>query len=278
MLLLSALFFGLPHGGYDFWILFDSTRRHSRSFYRLSWLLVFYLMLSLVVIGVWYFLPSVILLLFLALTAWHFGSGDAVWFAENKSNWLLHSFGRGLLVIFAPLTFYPNESSAVLTKLDTNSTSLLISLAPYALPGGLLIALAAYIQNLKFNNQHRISSFLETLILLFFFWLTTPLLAITVYFIGVHSWRHLLRLKIYEQDDRAFENSSWWQIIRKFHLRSLPLTLISLTGLGFIFWLLDLKINDIANYTSAYLVLLSALTFPHAVLIAWKELSRSRLA
>ena len=277
LLLGSALLFGLPHGAYDFWILFDSTRRERQSFRAFFGLLTTYLILALTVVVVWYFLPSVVLIGFLALTAWHFGSGDAIWETENRKDWLINSLGRGLLVMSAPLAFYQTESGSVLAKLDAKSAEILLSVAPYTLAIGIvLISLnnsVALFQDFKLQTENRLLTLFEAFFLLLFFWLTTPLLAVTVYLIGVHSWRHLLRLEIYEQREKAFERKNLRQIISRFHQRALPVTLISLAGLGLIFWLWELRISDLTNYTSAYLVLLSALTVPHAALITWTELN-----
>ncbi len=280
LLLGSALLFGLPHGAYDFWILFDSTRRErnsDRTFFRL---LATYLAVVLMVVGVWYFLPSVVLISFLALTAWHFGSGDAIWEMQNRKDWLINSLGRGLLVMSAPLAFYQIESGLILAKLDVNSTEILLSAAPYTLAIGIVLLslnnFAALFRDSEPQSKNRLLTLSEAAFLLIFFWLTTPLLAVTVYLIGVHSWRHLLRLEIYEQRGKVFERRNLRQIISKFHRRALPITLISLMGLGLIFWLWQLRISDLTNYTSAYLVLLSALTVPHAALITWTELNFSK--
>ncbi len=280
LLLFSALLFGLPHGAYDFWILFDTTQRERRSSGALFGFLTTYLLLASAVVVVWYFLPGIVLIGFLALTAWHFGSGDAVWETENQSDWLVNSLGRGLLVMSAPLAFYRNESGAVLAKLDANSAEILLIVAPYTLAIGIaLIAFnnfSALFRESDSPATNRFLTLLEATFLLSFFSLTTPLLAVTVYLIGVHSWRHLLRLEIYEQGEKAFERKSLRQIVGRFHRRALPITLVSLIGLGFIFWLLQLRVSDFANYTSAYLVLLSALTLPHAALITLTEISRRK--
>lgn len=280
LLLFSALLFGLPHGAYDFWILLDSTRRERRSFHALFGLLAAYLLLASAVVGVWYFLPGAVLIGFLALTAWHFGSGDAVWETENRSDWWWNSLGRGLLVMSAPLAFYRNESGVVLAKLDAGSAEILLAIAPYTLAIGItLVSLnnfSAFFRDSESSITSRLLTLLETVFLLAFFRLTTPLLAVTVYLIGVHSWRHLLRLEIYEQADKTFEPRNLWQIVGRFHRRALPITLVSLAGSGVIFWVLQLRLSDFANYTSAYLVLLSALTLPHAALITWTELRRQK--
>ena len=231
-------------------------------------------MLALFIAGIWYFLPGIALIGFLALTAWHFGSGDAIWESDKNLDWLLNSCGRGLLIISAPLAFYPQQSGLVLTKLDPNSAETLIRLAPYTLSGGIFLLLIntffILLQNRKTNNR-KLPLRLETMILLLFFWLTTPLLAVAVYLIGVHSWRHLLRLNVYEQTAGVFENNNLWRSICRFHCRALPLTIFSLIGAALIIWFWQLRISSLAEQTSAYLVLLSALTVPHAALITRTE-------
>ena len=280
LLLASALAFGLPHGAYDFWILFDKTQNKSNKFRSLFKNLTIYLVLVILTVSIWYFLSSAALIGFLALTVWHFGSGDAIWENDSKYNWLLNSLGRGLLVIFAPLTFYPGESGVVLAKLDVNSAEMLIDFADYALVCGIFLFL---LNNLfivfhksKINLRQQSFIWLETIFLLIFFWLTTPLLAVTVYLVGVHSWRHFLRLNVYEQNGKLFQSNSLWQNIKRFHQRVLPLMILSLVGLALIFWLWQLRISDLSDKTLAYLVLLSALTVPHAILITWTELKLNK--
>ena len=279
LLLASALAFGLPHGAYDFWILLDKTRNETNKFRSLIKNLAIYLGLVILTVGIWYFLSNVALIGFLALTAWHFGSGDAIWENNSKHNWLLNSLGRGLLVIFAPLTFYPPESGVVLAKLDVNSAEMLINFAPYALAVGIFLFLLNNLFTVFHKSQINLSQqsfiWLETIFLMIFFWLTTPLLAVTIYLVGVHSWRHLVRLNVYE-NSKKFELHSLWQNIKRFHQRALPLTLLSLVSLALIFWLWQLRISDLSDKTSAYLVLLSALTVPHAILITWTELKLTK--
>ncbi|MCY7375420.1 MAG: Brp/Blh family beta-carotene 15,15'-dioxygenase [Pyrinomonadaceae bacterium] len=278
LLLASALLFGLPHGAYDFWILSDATRGETKRWLALGKILAAYLLLALFIGGVWYFLPSIALISFLALTAWHFGSGDAIWESDVKLEWFLNSVGRGLLIVSAPLAFHPQDSAFVFSKLDANASEILIYFAPYTLAVGMLLLLLTDLTGLfqKTNFQRQFSGRLETLFLLLFFWLTTPLLAVTVYLVGVHSWRHLLRLEIYERNELNSKIDGLWGNIGRFHGRALPLTVLSLIGAALIIWLLQLRVSDLADQTSAYLILLSALTVPHAALITRTELKRQK--
>ncbi len=281
LLLASALAFGLPHGAYDFFILLDKTQNQTNHFRSFLKNLTSYLVLVILTVGIWLFLPSVALIGFLALTAWHFGSGDAIWENDLGHNWLTHSLARGLLVMSAPLTFYPQESATVLSKLDPNSVERLVTFAPYALVIGILLfflnSFALIFQASKLDLRRESFIWLETTFLMIFFWLATPLLAVTIYLVGVHSWRHLLRLNIYERKGKVGEFDSVWQNLRKFHQRAMPMTILSLVGPMLVVWLWQLRISDLFEKTSAFLVLLSALTVPHAILITWTELKLAKL-
>jgi beta-carotene 15,15'-dioxygenase len=276
LLLASALLFGLPHGAYDFWILSDAAKNEPNRFVSVVKKSAVYLLLALLTVGIWYFLPSAALIGFLAITAWHFGSGDAIWESIGTLDWLTNSLGRGLLIISAPLAFYPKESGFILAKLNSDSSGRLIDLAPFTLAAGIALLL---INNLfllpqvsKTDLYRKLTALFEPLILVLFFWLTTPLLAVTVYLVGVHSWRHLLRINIYEQPESNRKFGSLFDNISRFHRRALPLTLVSLIGSALIFWLLQLKVSSLADNTSAYLILLSALTVPHAMFITRTEI------
>jgi beta-carotene 15,15'-dioxygenase len=279
LLIASALFFGLPHGAYDFWLLIDTARHKNNKLKHTAKLLASYFFIACLIIGVWFFFQNFAIVGFLALTVWHFGSGDAVWETADKKDWIISSFGRGFILMFAPLTFFPKQSGVVLSKLvsreSTEIVGTLLNSAPYIFIFGILLVLincfAFKSANSNLISQRKSVILLETVLLIIFFWLTTPLLAVTIYLIGVHSWRHLLRIGVYETARNQFEHNSLRAMIGKFHLRALPITIFSLFGIGLIFWLWKMRISDLADYTSAYLVLLSALTVPHAILITWSE-------
>jgi beta-carotene 15,15'-dioxygenase len=285
LLIASALFFGLPHGAYDFWLLTDAAQHKNNNIKHTLNLLFGYLFIALLIVGVWFFFQNSAIVGFLALTVWHFGSGDAIWENADRKDWIISSIGRGFVLMFAPLTFFPKESGVVLSKLvsreSTEIVGFLLSLAPYIFVSGIiLVFINAFVlksANSSLISQRNLIILVETVLLILFFWLTTPLLAVTIYLIGVHSWRHLLRINVYENVSKQSEHNSLWAMVGKFHLRALPITIFSLFGIGLIFWLWQMKISELADYTSAYLVLLSALTVPHAILITWSEFRYQKL-
>jgi beta-carotene 15,15'-dioxygenase len=280
LLIASAVLFGLPHGAYDFWILFKVSNTRNRISIKLLSNLLCYLLIAVSIVGFWYIFPKIALVSFLFLSVWHFGSGDAVWENRSTINWILTSIGRGCLLIFAPLTFFPIQSGNVLNGLvgmeSVYVVSILLAVAPYFLVFGVILLLInclfSYSKQTAWVNEVNLIVLAETTVLILFYYLTTPLLAVTIYLIGVHSWRHLLRLNLYENIDSSLEAKSLINMICRFHIRALPITILSLFGIVFIFWFWKLRLSDLSAYTSAYLILLSALTVPHAILITISEL------
>ena len=74
MALLCIVFIGLPHGAFDgaLYALLPSGERKA----SLLRFLALYSLTALLIIGLWLVFPVISLLLFLAISAFHFGKGD----------------------------------------------------------------------------------------------------------------------------------------------------------------------------------------------------------
>jgi beta-carotene 15,15'-dioxygenase len=269
VILLAGIFFnGLPHGGYDFWVMRDETAHRENRFLRLFAYLAAYIALAALTVVLWLWWAELALTVFLLVTAWHFGSGDSLYESDNFAQWILNGFGRGLILVCAPVLFH-FESSAVVfrTMTATSVTSPFWTWLPSAVFYGLLTGLLFQIGGSLVGGlrQSKINAeFLkwsETVFLILTFWLTSPLLAVTCYFIGVHSWRHIFKIT------KTIDSKNLLQTLYHYHWRAFPLVLFSLLGLLSLFWLQPFRLQDLLQWTSAYLILLSALTIPHVLLI-----------
>jgi len=253
-LLASAFLLGIPHGAEDFWILRKIARKTSLNLF----LLAAYLLLILCAVAFWLSFPFACLTVFLLLSVWHFGSGDAVWETWRSGKiFFIASLGRGLIVLFAPLFFHPTESLAILSGLSENAKSI-ISIAPLLFLLGIFFSIIS----LVFKGKKSSLFILESLLLVIFFWIIpSPLFAITFYFVGVHSWRHFLRIHFHENQDLpsilSAKNNFW-----RFHLRVLPISLSSLV-LMLVIWYRFAS----ASASEVFLILLSALTLPHSIVV-----------
>lgn len=288
MLLGSVLLFGLPHGSADWWVMRLAAGRRWNLATRVRCVAA-YVLAAVGTLGFWRWQPGAALVGFLGLTAWHFGSAEAsVLMPERRTFrdavWWLFAVGRGLLVVFLSLAFRPAETLAVLRPFTTLGSSVAEALDFLVRVAPVLVWTGAVLQTLAIRLDARADpgtagrrrltyNVLETCMLLMLFRIAPPLLAFACYFVAFHAWRHVLRLEsvVQPEDDGA----PWWRLVFDFHRRTLPLTLSSLLGLGLIFWAWP-GLAHAAGGTVPYLILLSILTVPHAVVVGWLDKERMK--
>jgi beta-carotene 15,15'-dioxygenase len=112
---------------------------------------------------------------------------------------------------------------------------------------------------------------IEVVLLLALFAVIAPVTAIGVYFITWHAWRHVLRVGaiVAPVSSDSQRRAAVWLAL-DYHRHALPLTLVSLGGMFGLTMLVGWR--DLEGLIGTYLVLLSALTLPHALVIAlWEQ-------
>jgi lycopene beta-cyclase len=234
IMIVGLLSIGLPHGALDH--LYSVPNQ-----LRIPWRFIgVYLGLGLLLLVVWYFLPYLALIIFLAYTAWHFGQADfEIWKLRSG----VSSFVWGVLVLLLILGSHGVETIQILSEMgieipnylyfsfdiSQNTTWLLFVL-------GLL-----WLFNIWFFSR-----IIETLIVLILgAWL--PLLpAFACYFLfqhSLHGWQHL------RQKMKLSHRNMW--------LQALPFTLGALVLFGAYLYLIKEP-----NWGRVF-IFLSALSFPH---------------
>ena len=299
-LLTSIVFFGLPHGALDHRV----AARLFASFSGTGGQLIFfclYLLLMFVYLGVWWFLPILGFGSFLLLTLIHWGHGE-LWVVRGRgwrrangfSAWLIILL-RGGAPILIPVVVYPGVVAEVgswamglfgpvnITEFRDGLEFLRMPLA--GLYGSALAAYAALGWSecrsgcLAMRNYAQDGG--ELLLLILFFGLVSPLLAIGIYFTFWHSLRHIDRLRwaLLEPENAkaAGHEAHTAEVplrVSGVLVRSIPLTLASLVllvGLGFAVqagWFIDGgPAIRIENLVGVYLLLLAILTLPHTLLV-----------
>ena len=193
--------------------------------------------------------------------------------------WWLFGMGRGLLVIFTSLTFWPAQSAAVLLPFASlghgarETIAGLLHVAPDFLWLGAALQTAGLCLEIRLQStrpDQRTLAFegLETGVLLLLFRVAPPLLSFACYWVAFHAWRHLLRM---EWTLHPASPLPLWRAVVDFHRRTLLLTVLSLIGLGLIFLVWPALLHGSAQVITAYLILLSALTVPHAIVVGWLD-------
>ncbi len=260
-LAISALVFGMPHGACDVAAWRSAGRWNAR-------IGLLYGLAALATFGVWHASAPLGLCAFLALTLWHWGEGDA-WIAfSRRAARVWAALGRGAILMAAPLAFQGQVSLETLQPLwslgkEAQSAPLfLLSLAPIAVVAGGLATLWA----LRLESKNSAAWGLETLLILAFWACVPPLLGVALYLSGVHAIRHLMRLET--RGGRDESPRSYLQIAARWHREG---ALASLLALGILpvalrYW--PQLAASAAGWGAAYLVLIAALTTPHALTVA----------
>lgn len=179
--------FGVPHGALD--PLF-AARLHRMSPAR--WVLfgLAYAALAASVVALWWALPGVFLLGFLAISSLHF-SGDL----RHGTSALARLF-YGLSVVVLPALLHEAEVAQLFAWLaDAKSATQLAHFLHWASWPCLLGLLVSALLAARFDRQTAI----EMLAVMAVVVVVTPLLGFTLYFCLMHSARHTLRSQHYAQ-------------------------------------------------------------------------------
>ena len=262
--LLLILSIGISHGALD-----NQKGKKLTQLYNIKNSYFFYLMYTIIVIGIitfWLLFPTTSLIIFLIVASYHFGKEDTEFLIKNKNalNLILY-FLKGSLIIIAPLMFHFTETINIFKLLLIQDENFYLFLdfiesnqiLSFALLTSLLVNTYYFINNFKILNILIFFDFLSIVVLNYF---ASPLIAFTIYFCFLHSFRHSISL-INELDKDNFKNGAYI-----FIKKALPLTL--LTSIFFV-----ISLYFLSNYyhlTDAILKVifigLASLTFPHILL------------
>lgn len=240
---------GILHGALDHKVAFRYFK--FRENHR-GWILFLagYLGIMAAYSALWYWLPAVSLILFLAMSVWHFGQSDMETYELKRGNSIL-TITRSFAVLGMILGFHLEETFTILDPI------LQLSIANEF---GLLIAAASYILHLAaliiYRPEPLTKAIVDISFIAFVSALLPLLLAFAVYFALWHSVQHLHVLR------RYLEYEHWWPLVRN----GLPFTILALIFL----LVLGLYLPDAASpeqWIFYAFVGISLMTMPHMVLV-----------
>lgn len=246
VVLLTGLLLGLPHGAVDV-----ARASGGAPLTRQAGAALAYLGLTLGVLALWWWQPLPVLLALLATTIIHFGHTDLSaqrWARQRppRGGWRVVAtvLARGGPPVLMPFALWPSQTQPLLDLLSNGNADVVTTVARWALPL-LAVALVAAAER-------------ETVLLVVLFVVVPPLGAFGIYFAAWHAWRQTLQLLATEQPDPG---SLRMALARFTRTAALP-TGVALAGLGVLVALWG------SGIPAAYLVLLLAITVPHAVVSA----------
>ncbi len=256
--LFLILTIGISHGALD-----NIKGKKLLKFLKIKSISTFYIgyiLISLLIILIWFFFPEFLLFIFLIVSSYHFGKEDTDFIFNKKAvkKELLY-FLKGSLVITAPLVFHKNETIEIFHSLNFNISEFFIIENEFlylCLIASLLSSLYLTFKKELDLKSLLVMDYLSILILNYFL---NPILAFTIYFCFLHSIRHSLNL-IFELDNNIFIG------FKIFVKKAIPLTILT----AFIYLVSLYYINNYYQFDQAiYKVIfigLASLTFPHILL------------
>lgn len=235
--LVSLVVVGLPHGAADLAV----TRRIGRG--SVGRMFSMYLGCMMAVFALFMAAPVPLIVLFAALSLWHFGMGHADDQAPPIAKGLLPraraALARGAPVLGVPLAVWPADTAAAILGLvglvsspaqfqraQAAFTPASIHLVGQALLVVGAVALVAEIQATRGTPgalRRSRDTCLDLAVVAALGTAAPPLLSIGVYFLAWHAWRHLGLLAPLVVGVEPYDGSSLWQALVRLHAAALPL-------------------------------------------------------
>ena len=289
---LSLLIFGLPHGALDHLVpgRLSGEGASARSIFGV---VILYLFLASLYLALWFTVPAVAFALFIGLTWFHWGQGDLYsLIAINRAEYLRSPYLRPLAVIvrgglpmLVPLLAFPEVYRGIagdITGLfipgDTETFAWVFGPAFRITAALLYAALVLFTLALgyrKTDDTGKKPFFLdaaETFLLAVYFSLVPPVLAIGAYFSLWHALRHVARLMLLEKEsEKALQSGHAIPAFIRFFRDAAPLTFVALAILGGLYFIVPGGVSGPDTLLALYLVLISLLTLPHVVIVAFMD-------
>lgn len=252
---------GIPHGAIDNVLYLKDNNVSPYKFYG------GYLISMLIYLMLWLTYPSLSLLIFLFISAYHFGESQFSKYFSCKSffrNSLYFIWGANIL---AGMILYNNsELQSIFARYSDLQALLYLFNSDLYVPILVLTSLYLLFMVVYFVKTNKVEPeyvFKELYILLLIHvaFAILPLLpGFTLYFVVLHSTKVLI------DEFNFLKSKSNTLTITKFLTQLIPFTFISLVGgLGILF-LINIGILDI-SYVMVLIILISLITLPHSVVM-----------
>ena len=263
-ILYSSIFilaFGIPHGAIDHILFFKKKTTTQLKFYSV------YLGLILAFLVCWLYLPMWSFMLFLFISAFHFGESQLEDISIKRSLFSLSLYSVWGLTLLTNLIYYNINELSELTAFfnDTETFNLLyeskyINYIFITLNSSIFIFLSflLYSKTIKYNRFFS-EIFLIALIHLTFY-LFPFIIGFSLYFVVLHS------LKVMSQEFHFFKKENQnFNLIHFLKLLS-PYSSLSIFFTVIILWLSHIEFIPLSMPLTS-LIIISAITLPHAIVM-----------
>lgn len=264
--LLMIFSIGIIHGANDLQLIQRKTQKKTNTFFFST--LTLYIGVVITGVILFFLLPAFGLLFFVTFSAFHFGEQHlSEKLVSAKSTFLKYGLylGYGFVLFGMLFTLQWTEVHQVIYQISGVFVSKReMELLFYA---GLFLFLVSGILVSAFRKL----IFVELLILILLGYLfsnVSLLLGFGIYFVVWHSIPSI-------QDQLHYLYPSGKHRLKQYLTSSLPYWLMSLFGLGFVYFYFDFYAT---HFLPLFFSFLAAITFPHTVVMGWLKLSEKKEA
>jgi Brp/Blh family beta-carotene 15,15'-monooxygenase len=267
LLVIGTLIIGIPHGATDDHI-FRETGLASKlqtskvAFYGS------YILIAVFYAGLWFIWPAGSFTFFLLISIYHFGQSQ-MFYLNSKAFWtfkLPFYLVWGSYVLFLPIMFSYPEAKPIITELlgykpmgAKPVTSNALTVALMLMGVNLVFLVIAELRQMLTRQQ-----FIQELVNLGVLGLlayTTPLfVAFITYWALWHSFNSMIEISTFLTKQAGNLN------VKGFYKRALPLSLITFSGIAFVFWL-SKSFGSTESMVAIFFIIIAAITLPHSVLM-----------
>jgi len=288
-LVASAVVLGLPHGAVDH-LTPARARGRQATPQDMSRVGVLYAVVGGLYALLWFLAPAAAFVVFILVTWLHWGQGEvhalgavaAVDHLRTPAQRALTALARGTLPMLVPLVAFPGEYRFVaesLIGLFGGSlgplTAAFTSTGRAAVAGLVAVLLLSTLAVGYLRADHGsgvdrgwLLDAGEVGLLVAFFALVEPILAVGLFFTCWHALRHVGRLLALDPPARdALVAGNHAGALGRFARDAAPLTLASLALLGVLAVFVPASPAGLADLVGLYLVLIAALTAPHVLVV-----------
>ena len=254
------LLLGIPHGAIDHVLFFKKRKMSQLKFYSI------YLGLSFLFVILWHILPVTSLILFLLISAFHFGESQFADIFFKKSLRFIFYFFWGLCLLSTLMYYNVNElyeitsyfdDTIVLDKIYNKEK---IGVFFYITNVVTILSIIALTYFKKINNDRLFSELFLLFLIHATFYLFPFIIGFTLYFVALHSIKVMNdEFKFLKDENNNFNIMSFLKLLA-------PYSILSIVGTSF---LLILSYYNYIPYSIPFLaiIIISVITLPHAIVM-----------
>jgi Brp/Blh family beta-carotene 15,15'-monooxygenase len=250
--------FGILHGAND--LILSTRTSDSKSNISFKKNLLYYILVVLMGLLFFYILPIVALLLFILVSAFHFGDQQGLYldFGISKYIVIIYPLIYGIFILFLLFFFHSKEVENIVSDIIRFKVSFLYIKEVLLISGFILISVSAYFYWRVATIRKKLETELFFLLVFAILFKTSSLIwGFAIYFVIWHSIPSILDQIKFIYGEITLEN------FKTYCKNGFLYWLASILGIGLLYFLF----RDKQIFNALFFSFLAAITFPHVFVI-----------